>query len=247
VKSSLRTLEVLELLSTTGERRTIASMARQLSIPKSSLHGILRTMTDRGWLETDPTGTLYGLGLRAILTGSSYVESDDVVALTRPVLDTLAERTGETVHLGRLDGSDIVYLAKRESVHALRLYSAVGRRLPAHATALGKALLARLGDAEVDQRLDWPLARLTHRTITDPKSFHAELNLIRERGYATDDGENSDGIQCVAIGVGGTASPNAISCSAPESRMSAEHRADIIAALRDAASNANTLLGRLRP
>jgi len=75
------------------------------------------------------------------------------VGLLGSILDDLARQFGETVHLGRLDGAHIVYLAKRESVHPLRLYSAIGRRLPAHATALGKALLAERPDDVVDEVL----------------------------------------------------------------------------------------------
>ncbi|BDZ48864.1 hypothetical protein GCM10025867_11050 [Frondihabitans sucicola] len=156
VKSSVRTLEILETLSRSNEKRSVATLSRELSIPKSSLHGLLRTMESMGWLETDGTGTLFGLGLRALVLGNAYIESDDVVGMAQPVLDSLAEFTGETVHLGRLDGSDVVYLAKRESRHTLRLFSAVGRRLPAHATALGKAILARLPDEDVDARLEFP-------------------------------------------------------------------------------------------
>ena len=130
VKSALRTLQILEALSGSASRKSVATLSRDLQIPKSSLHGILRTMEAHGWLETDTTGTLYRLGLRALLTGTAYVESDDIVTLTQMALDSLSDRFGETVHLGRLDGPNVIYLAKRESAHALRLYSAVGRRLP---------------------------------------------------------------------------------------------------------------------
>ena len=121
----------------------LVELARELDIPKSSLHGILRTMIARGWVETDATGTRFGLGVRALQVGAAYLDSDDTVGLVASLLDELAQEFGETVHLGRLDGADVVYIAKRESMHPLRLFSAIGRRLPAHATALGKALLAQ--------------------------------------------------------------------------------------------------------
>jgi DNA-binding IclR family transcriptional regulator len=245
VKSARRTLEILECLGTSSEKQSVATLSRELAIPKSSLHGILRTMTTCGWLETDATGTLYGLGLRALLTGATYVERDDIVSLTHRTLDSLSDLTGETVHLGRLDGSNVIYLAKRESVHALRLYSAVGRRLPAHATALGKSLLAQLPDGEVDRRLTWPLKSLTSRTIVEPSALHHELDLIRERGFATDHGENADGIRCMAVALRpAAASYNAISCSVPEGRMDDERERSITDALRDAVAMVNTLIGR---
>ena len=245
VKSALRTLQILEALSGSASNKSVATLSRDLQIPKSSLHGILRTMEAHGWLETDTTGTLYRLGLRALLTGTAYVESDDIVTLTQMALDSLSDRFGETVHLGRLDGPNVIYLAKRESAHALRLYSAVGRRLPAHATALGKSLLAQSSDEEVDRRLTWPLAALTSKTITDPAALHTELAHIRDLGYATDDGENTEGIKCIAVALRPTrGSYNAISCSVPEGRMSDSRRDEIASALRDAASMVNLLIGR---
>ena len=246
VKSSLRTLEILELLSS-SPRQTIASMSRDLGIPKSSLHGLLHTMVGRGWLETDQTGTLYSLGVRAFLTGAAFVESDDLVTLAQPALDLIAERTGETVHLGRLEGGDVVYLAKRESRHALRLFSAVGRRLPAHATALGKSILATFDDDEVDRRLSWPLEALTPQTITDPAALHAELADARRKTYASDNGENAPGIRCVAVALQPTrGSYSAISCSVPASRMTEQHRADIIDALMVARTTIDSLSRPLR-
>lgn len=173
VKSSTRTLEVLEALAASPQRRSLVDLARALDIPKSSLHGILRTMAQRGWVESDPTGTRFGLGVRALQVGAAYLTSDDTVGLLGGVLDDLSRQFGETVHLGRLDGAHIVYLAKRESVHPLRLYSAIGRQLPAHATALGKALLAERPDDALDGLLTWPLPALTPHTVTDPDALRA--------------------------------------------------------------------------
>jgi DNA-binding IclR family transcriptional regulator len=247
VKSSLRTLEILELLASDDRRRSIATISRELGIPKSSLHSIVHTMADRGWLQADPDGVRYGLGIRSLLAGTSYIETDDVVALTRGVLDRVADRTGETVHLGRLDGADVVYLAKRESVHPLRLYSAVGRRLPAHATALGKALLAQLAPAELDELVgDGPLPALTPATIVGRAVLDEELARVRAAGVAEDRGENSLGITCFAVAIGPGHAQNAISCSLPDARLHDGHADDIVAALRDAAHEAALLLARLQ-
>lgn len=230
VKSADRTLEVLEALAASPGRRSLVELSRALDIPKSSLHGILRTMARRGWVETDPTGTRFGLGVRALEVGAAYLDADDAVGLVSGVLDDLSRQFGEAVHLGRLDGPDVVYLAKRESVHRLRLYSAIGRKLPAHATALGKALLARNPDP--DGQLRWPLPRLTARTITDREALHAELELTRERGYAVDREENTDGIVCFAIVVPLAEPPtDAISMSVPAARIGPESEQRITVAL----------------
>jgi DNA-binding IclR family transcriptional regulator len=232
VKSAARTLEVLEALAAAPQRRSLVELARALGIPKSSLHGILRTMMRRGWVEADPTGTRFGLGVRALQVGAAYLESDDATRLLADVLDALATQFGETVHLGRLDGPHVVYLAKRESVHPLRLYSAIGRHLPAHATALGKALLAEHPDEAVDRLLNWPLPALTAHTVTDPSALHAELAMIRERGHAVDREENTEGMVCFAMAVPlQTPATDAISISVPVVRLDAGSQERIVAAL----------------
>ncbi|WFF09850.1 IclR family transcriptional regulator [Micromonospora sp. WMMD1076] len=235
VKSADRTLTVLEALAAEG-RRSLVDLARALDIPKSSLHGILRTMAQRGWVEADDTGLRFGLGVRALQVGAAYLDSDDTVGLLAGVLDDLSRQFGETVHLGRLDGPHVVYVAKRESVHPLRLYSAIGRRLPAHATALGKALLAERSDTTADRLLSWPLPALTAYTVTDAGVLHAELATIRERGYAVDRQENTEGIVCVAVAVP-LRSPaiDAISLSVPLTRYDPGLEERIVVALRRAA------------
>ncbi|WP_432251610.1 IclR family transcriptional regulator [Streptomyces sp. HNM1019] len=246
VKSAARVLEVLELLGAEGARLSLADMASTLSVPKSSLHAVLRTMESRRWVETDPSGTLYSLGLKALLTGTAYLESDDLAGIAGPVLDLLAEETGEAVHLGRLDHTDVVYLAKRESRHALRMYSAVGRRLPAHATALGKAILSQYDAAEIQRRLNWPLPALTPSTVTDPDELLAQLADARKRGWAVDEGESSVDIRCVAVPLGtGHGGGDAISCSAPRSRMDDDRLGEIAAHVTEAAHSLRTLLKRL--
>ena len=246
VKSAYRTLAVLEYLGT-ARSCTLGNIADALSIPKSSLHALLRTMQACGWVETDQTGTLYHVGLRALLAGTAYVESDDIATLSAPVLDQIATRTGETVHLGRLDGANIIYLAKRESVHELRMYSGIGRRLPAHATALGKALLASLPGDEVDRRLQWPLVRLTPNTIVDRAALHEELQRVRDQGYAIDEGENALDIHCVAIGLSQPLpGVNAVSCSVPVSRATPATMLAARGVLLESVANLDAVIGSLR-
>nr|WP_216853371.1 IclR family transcriptional regulator [Phytoactinopolyspora halotolerans] len=232
VKSADRTLEILEVLADSTERLSLAHLARALSIPKSSLHGILRTMVQRGWAETDPSGTYFGLGVRALLVGASYVDRDDVVSRTQPLLDRLGAETGETTHLGRLDGSDVVYLAKHESPHPLRMFSAIGRRVPAHSTALGKSLLAERSDAAVADLLPRPLPRLTANTVTDLETLLGELARVRATGHAADREESSDGICCFAVALPTTRpAVDALSVSIPAFRLDDEVERRVVDAL----------------
>jgi DNA-binding IclR family transcriptional regulator len=243
VKSSERTLGILEHLAAARRPRSLGELSRELGIPKSSLHAILRTMEERGWVQTDASGLGFGLGVRSLLVGASYVESDDVVALTTDTLDQLADEVGETVHLGRLDGPDIVYLAKRESKHPLRLFSAIGRRLPAHATALGKAVLAAQDlDAALAQLPD-ELAALTPNTITDRTALRAELEAIRARGYALDNEENTEGIRCIGVAIRRAGEVHdAISCSVPVFRLEADSEERFVAAMLKARDRAEARL-----
>lgn len=235
VKSADRALAVLEHLATVHAPQGLAALHQALGIPKSSLHGLLRTLRSRGWIETDATGTLFGLGVRALLVGTSYIDSDRVVAGTRDILDRLAAETGETVHLARLDGAEVVYLATRQSVHHLRMYSRVGRRLPAHATSLGKSLLAERNERQLAELLPSPLHALTAHTLTDLDELREELDRTRARGYAVDREENTLGIGCFAMALP-TAVPaeDAISISVPLARLDDERAARFVQLLQEA-------------
>ena len=234
VKSASRVLEVLETLASEGPLN-LRDLAAHLRVPKSSMHALLRTMQRRGWLETDATGTLYGLGLRSLLAGSAYVDGDAVVRQTAPVLDELAERTGETVHLGRLEGRDVVYLAKRESTHPLRLFSSVGRRLPAYATSLGKALLAELPPEQALACLPARMEAKTPKTITDPQRLLSDLEEVRRNGYAVDDEESSLGLRCFGVALRQRSTCDAISISVPVVRLGNGRQEQIVELLLRAA------------
>ena len=170
VKSADRTIDVLELLASAQRPLTLSEIHRKLGVPKSSLHNLLQTLVARSWLETNERNSCYAIGLRALRAGASYLDRDPVIEAACPLLAQLRDKLNETVHLARLDGSDMVYLASRESAHHLRISSRIGRRLPAHATALGKVLLAVRTDEEVAALLPQELERLTPDTVTDLES-----------------------------------------------------------------------------
>ena len=141
VKSAARALDLLDEIAAGGPG-TQLQLSTRLGIPKSSLHALLKTMTDRGWLETDQTGSVYQLGIHSLVVSSAYLAGDPVLSRAAAIMDEIAGATEETVNLGRLAGNQVIYTAKRESVHPLRMHSPVGRRLPAFSTALGRAILA---------------------------------------------------------------------------------------------------------
>lgn len=246
VKSADRTLEILESLASGGAG--LAELATRLGIPKSSLHSILRTLEHRGWVEADANRSHYRLGMSALLIGSSYVDQDPTVIRTSDTMDALAAETGETVHLARLEAPDVVYMAKRESVHPLRMFSAIGRRLPAHATALGKAMLAELPDATIRQLLPEDLPGTTAHTITSRTELIEHLALVREQGYAIDAEEAGIGMRCFAVTLPfQSPSKDAISCSVPLARLDDEKEHAIVELLLTARDTMSRQFGGRRP
>jgi DNA-binding IclR family transcriptional regulator len=234
VKSAGRTVELLELLAARGDRPArLRELAEELAVPRSSMYALLQTLIDRGWVRTDATGSLYGIGIRALLTGTSYLDSDPRVRLVRPYLDEASDALGETIHLARLDGPNVVYLATRESHEYLRPFSRVGRRLPTHAGALGKTLLAERSDEELPLPAG-ELERLTPNTHADRASLVADLARVRERGYAIDREEGVVGIAGFGFALRYDSPPvDAISCSVPVARLTEEHERRIVAVMRE--------------
>jgi DNA-binding IclR family transcriptional regulator len=239
VKSAAYAVEVLELLSSRQNRPArLREISDALGIPKSSCYALLRTLTQRGWVRRDETGTLYGVGLRALMAGTSYLDADPKLRFVQPWLDSLKDQLDETLHFGRLDGTEIVYLATRESSQYLRVINRVGRRLPASTTSLGKALLAHHMDLDLDEHLMTPLPQLTPHTITDGALLMEDLKATRDRGYAIDVQENTVGLKCFGFALR-YSDPvvDAISCSVPMARLTDERAAEILDAMRDAVAS----------
>ena len=233
VKSAVRTVELLEYLAARPDRPArIREISSDLDMPRSSAHALLRTLMGQGWVRSDESGTLYGIGIRALLVGTSYLDGDPYLPMITPFLEELREQLDETFHVGRLDGHDVVYLATRESRQHHRTTSRVGRRLPAHATALGKALLADRFGAERARHVPDVLAALTPYTTTDPAVLEEQLETARVRGHATDEQENTVGVKCFSVALGYTRpAQDAISASVPLAGLTPERERVIVAAL----------------
>ncbi|BBY26220.1 IclR family transcriptional regulator [Mycolicibacterium sediminis] len=233
VKSAVRTVELLEFLAARQDRPTsIREICEALGMPRSSAHALLRTLMAQGWVRADGSGTLYGIGIRALLVGTSYLDSDPYLPMITPFLDELRHDLDETFHLGRLDDGDVVYLATRESRQYQRVTNRVGRRLPAHATALGKALLADRFGAERDAHLPDVLRSVTPKTLTDRAGLQESLENALVRGYATDDEENTVGTRCFAVALRYTRpAQDAISASVPIARLTPAREREIVEAL----------------
>jgi len=249
VKSADRVLTVLDLLAARGPS-TFSEIVAALGLPNSSAHNLLHTMVRRDYLEFDPDTRTYGLGLRLWQVAQAYGGNRDLVTIARPLMQQVVDVTGETVQLARLDGVENVYLAIAESPHPMKLVSAVGERLYAHATGLGKALLSSLTDDEVRALLRGvPLPAFTPYTITDTETMITALHEIRARGYATDDEEYVIGCRCVAMAVrdesGGVVAAMSVSIPTPRHTPAIAERARVT--LRDAVDELQRRLGHVAP
>lgn len=200
-----RVLAVLRSLGNHPKGVGLEQLARELGLPKSSMHRALAALCRAGFADHEDGGD-YRIGLELVRIAFAYHHELDRRQLVEPALEALAERFGETAHYAELDGSEVVYLAKvSPGDTAVHMTSLVGGRNPAHCTGLGKALLAaELPDlAAVDAYVaaHGPLARRTPRTLVDAAALHEELEVTRDRGYAVDDGESGQGINCLAFAV----------------------------------------------
>lgn len=241
VKSAERALRIIELLTEDGPLDFPAICGR-LELPKSSAHALLATMRDMGFLHLAEASRRYRLGPRIWEAGQAYIDTLDIAGLAEPFMRRVRDQLGETVQLAILDGIENVYVGKLETDHPLQLVSRLGSRLPAYTTGLGKALLGGLSDTEVLQRLAGvEMRRFTPQTITDPHKLLTELARVRRRGYATDTGEYTAGVYCVAAPIRGPhGTVAAMSVSIPDVRVTQAVRrtaAQVLIAETDALSD----------
>jgi len=179
-----------------AEALTAGQISVRSGIPRSSVHRILQQLVSARWLQRHEDG--YALGLRMFEIGSLVAHRSRITCAARPFIHELAERTGQVVHLAVLDQQDVVYLDKVGGAFADTLPSRIGGRLPAHCTAVGKALLAYSSLATVSEYLATGLRRRTEASLATPSALEAAIVSIRNSGYATDRDEAVPGVACVA-------------------------------------------------
>jgi DNA-binding IclR family transcriptional regulator len=226
--SLLKALAVLDAFDERRPQLSEAELRRELRLPSSTTHRIVRALEARGYLMRTASGH-YRLGLAAIALGRRAAVSLD----PRAVLDELARETGETAILGMRDPAGLRCVDRVETAERLRLSLAIGAVVPLHAGATSKALLAALDDAELEAILAGPLPRLASGTITDPDELRAEVVRIRARGYATSREETNEGAWGVGVALSGGA--GVVSVIGPLTRLSPEAEARAIRAVRAAA------------
>ena len=250
VKSASRTLDIIEELAAAPDGITFSDLARRQDIPRSSLHSLLGILTERGYVSHDAHSRTYRLGIRAWEIGQAWRASRDLIASALPHMHQVVNQINETVQLAVLDGVENVYLAKVDCTHPLRLQSEVGKRLYAHATGLGKVLLAALSDEELVHRFEViPFPLVPGAPIQDFPALQRAIATVRERGFAIDDQEYTPGLRCVAVPVHDADQQviAALSAAIPLTRASDQQLQAALRAIAAASIEIGRALGASRP
>jgi DNA-binding IclR family transcriptional regulator len=217
-----KALEILCQFDVCQPVHSVSGLSRNLKIPKSTVHNLLRTLERLDFVQQEPGDRRYRLGPRVFELGTVYSHKGRLTSVAYPFMRKLAAQTKETVKIGVPSNSDVVILAAIESPFQLHTRGDAGLRAPLHCTGLGKAILSTFDDEGVEEAVTVrELSALTPNTITDLRALRTELREIRERGYALDVEENELGVVCAAAPVTDPARgiAAALSVSAPASRM----------------------------
>lgn len=199
IQSIERAFEIIEALAVEPKGLSITQLSQRLSLHKTTVHRILQTLLTKGYVQKDMQSMRYKLGVKFVEISSLYLNSIELRTEAHPFLCELVAMLNVTVHLAVLEGYDVIYIDKVEQVSSIRLYSSIGKRVPAYCTALGKMMLSKFSDEEVKMMfLAVPLTPFTKNTITDVEKLVEEIRVARAKGYAVDNEELQEGIRCIA-------------------------------------------------
>lgn len=193
---------VAQLMTAFGPEDTylgVNELGRRTGLPKATVSRLVKEMTEHGLLER--SGLKVGLGLRLFEWGEHASRRRSVRELALPFMADLREATGQTIHLAILDGTEVVYVEILQHGNSPKLPSKVGGRLPAHATGVGKALLAASPEATVEQVIKAGLPPVGPRTITSALHLRKQLKRIAASGIAYEYEESGHGIVCAASAI----------------------------------------------
>jgi IclR family transcriptional regulator, KDG regulon repressor len=241
-----RAIGLLDLLATNPRGQSLRQLSESVGYSRSTTHRLISALVSGGLVTLCPETRRYRLGIKLLELSAALLDSMDVQEQARPFMQRLSEVSRETVHLGVLDGCEVMFIGHIESSESLRMSGRIGRRTPAHSSSLGKALLAWSDETVLrDQLLRLPLVAHTAHTITDPARLLRDLEVVRARGYATDEEENRVGIRCVGAPVRDHTGrvTAAISVSGPSFRFTEERASEMVLHLLDAATCISERMG----
>ena len=242
IQSVAHALDVLEEFRDETEELGVTELSKKLKLHKNNVFRILATLQSRNYIEQNRANDNYRLGIKCLELGQTFIHQRGLLKQARPILQELAETTGETSYISILRGNEVVYLDSVETSSTVRVISRVGLHMPLHSTAAGKALVAYDSDDELRKLFSGAveLPRFTKATRTDVDVFIKEVALVRERGYATDLEEFEEGLRCIGAPVRDYTRKvvGAVSVSGPAHRLSDERIAAVIGPELDRAGKA---------
>lgn len=197
LQSLERGLSVLQVFSKENSRLTLSEVGRLAGITRATARRILLTLEHLGYVRSD--GRLFSLTPRVLSLGFGYLSSLNLWEIAQPYMEQLVEQTDESCSAATLDLPDIVYVARVPTRRIMTVALGIGSRLPAHATSMGRVLLAGLPDEELDAFLaTGPFAAATERSITDPDELRTAVRRVREQGWSLVDQELETGLRSIA-------------------------------------------------
>ncbi len=231
IQSLARGLKILDLLGQAAEGASITELAETLGVDKGSASRLVATLRRYGYVEKAEDTRRFHLGSQVISLSRSVLTRLPLRETAKPYLRQLMERTGECAHLAVPAQGKVLYIDQVESPATLRVNAQVGTMNPLHCTALGKVLLA-FGAVEVPESLE----AFTAHTITGLQTLLAELEQVRQQGYAVDDEEFDLGVRCLAVPVFDVRGKavGSIGISGPATRVTRERLPDMTAAVLEA-------------
>ncbi|GAB2927725.1 IclR family transcriptional regulator C-terminal domain-containing protein [Rhodococcus aerolatus] len=200
VQSLARGLAVIRSFDAEHPQQSLSDVARTTGLTRAAARRFLLTLTELGYVRSDGRG--FALTPRVLELGFAYLSSRSLPEVAAPHLEALVEQVHESASVSVLDGDDVVYVARVPTARIMTVAITIGTRFPAHATSMGRVLLAALPDDELAARLErLPRSPRTARTTTDPRALRRTLSRVRAEGYALVDQELEDGLRSVAVPV----------------------------------------------
>lgn len=246
VKSIEKALHILEVLDAESEL-SLGEISERLALDKGTAHRLIATLRHGGFVDQNPETKRYSNSLKLFEMGNRVVEKKGLRKIAEPFLREAAREAGETVNLGGLLESDIIYIEKIETSETIRVGLNVGTRIPTYCTGLGKAILAFLPGEKRDEILAGVTFRAyTDHTVRDRAELEEQLAAVRRQGYCIDDQEYVDGLICIAAPVFDHANEPvaAVSVSIPKYRYDvARNEIEYVAVARRTAERISAKLG----
>lgn len=192
-------LDLVEQFHDDVDELGVTELSKRLKLHKNNVFRLLATLESRGYIEQNRATENYRLGLKALELGQTFIKQMGLLRQSRPILEHIVEDCNETAYVAIFKENHIVYLDVVETSLTVRVVSRVGSRLPAYCTAAGKAHLAFMSEEELDATLETQdLAKHTPTTLATIPAIKAELEKVRQQGYAYDNEELDPGVRCLA-------------------------------------------------